>query len=243
MKNNLISFLVFGISVILPSNAVWADQANGMSNESEAGVVITGGNTDVSTLSFKENATLKEDHNSYNLKGRYLRSSNGGIEQALEWGLGVRYERTLNGRLGVFLGQLVESNIYQNIFQRYATDLGGKYTFQQKEKDLIWFAEGGYRFTRENYAYSFKNLSFLRLYTEVEKYFSETVSTKLWLEYLPNLSSWKGYQFNSNLSLNSAISTVFSLKSGFEFRYNNDAPSGVKSASDRIFTTSLVAKI
>ena len=242
MRNKMVLILSLCISPMFIQFA-HADEVQSFKSESEAGVVLTGGNTDVSTLSFKHSDTVTHELNSYHFDGRYLRASNAGIEQALQWGLGLKYERSLNDRIGVFLGQLVESNIYQNIFQRYATDLGLKYVFHREEKVLVWLGEGGYRFTRENYESSFKNISFFRLYTEVEKYFAETISGKLGLEYLPNLSEWKGYQFNGNVSLNTVISSIFSLKNAFELRYNNDAPAGVKSASDRTFTTSLVAKI
>lgn len=235
---HLFTFL-FVLSIYASS---FADETRTIKNESEMGIVITGGNTDVSTLSFKQNSTLSNGANSYLLNARYLRSSNAGVEQALQWGFGLRFERSLSDRFSVFIGQLVESNIYQNIAQRYATDIGGKQFFHKVEKDLVWFLEAGYRFTRENYLSSFKNMNFLRLYTEVEKYFGETMSGKLSLEYLPNITAWKAYQFNGAVSLNTAISSIFSLKNGFEIRYNNDAPAGVKSASDRIFTTSLVAK-
>jgi putative salt-induced outer membrane protein YdiY len=40
----------------------------------------------------------------------------------------------------------------------------------------------------------------------------------------------------------SAVNSVFSLKTGFDFRYNNEPPAGARSNSDRIFTTALVAK-
>lgn len=226
-------------SLFLCASAI-ADERT-IKNESEAGIVITGGNTEISTLSFKQATTISNAPNSILFNARYLRSSNAGIEQALQWGLGLRFERSLTDRFSLFLGQLVESNLYQNILQRYATDIGGKYFFNKVEKDIVWFAEAGYRFTRENYLSSFKNLNFMRLYTEVEKYFAESMSGKLWIEYLPNITAWKAYQLNAHLSLNTAISSIFSLKNGFEIRYNNEPPSG-KQTSDRIFTTSLVAK-
>ena len=235
MKTLSILLLFVGLSS-------YAEETSQFKNESEAGVVMVGGNSAISTLSFKQNNTITEGPNSYLLNARYLSSSNEGIELARQWGLGLKYDHAFTEKYGFFIGQSVEGNIYQNIYQRYATDVGGKYVFHKVEKQLIWFAEGGYRFTRENYFSSFKNLNFLRVYTEVEKFFNETISGKLWLEYLPNISVWKAYQFNGNVSLNTALSSHFSLKNGFEFRYNNEAPSGTKSASDRVFTTSLVAK-
>ena len=235
MKTIIVLALLWGTST-------FAEETSTVKNESEAGVVITSGNTEISTLNAKQATTLTGGPNSYLLSARYLRSSNIGVEQALQWGFGLKYNHAFTERYGFFIGQSVEGDIYQKIFQRYSTDLGGKYFFHKTEKKIIWFAEGGYRFTRENYLSSFKNLNFLRLYTEVEKYFTETMSGKLWVEYLPNITEWKAYQFNGNISLNTVISSVFSLKNAFELRYNDEPPQGAKSASDRIFTTALVAK-
>lgn len=235
MKYIILFAILFGFTS-------FAEEGRTIKNESEAGIVIASGNTDISTLSAKQSTTLTSAPNSYLFNARFLRSSNAGTELALQWGLGLKFEHAMTDNLSFFIGQLVESNIYQNIFQRYATDMGAKYFFIKKEKELTWFTEGGYRFTRENYANGFKNLNFLRLYSEVERYFSETMSGKLWFEYLPNLNIWKAYQMNAAASLNTAISGIFSLKNAFELRYNNEAPAGAKSPIDRIFTTSLVAK-
>lgn|GEM_PF-1688418 len=237
-----ISGVFLGFLGVLLAGQAGLAQAETIKNESEAGIVITGGNTEVSTLSLKQGTTWLAGPNAYSLNARYLRSSNSGIEQALQWGAGVKAAHTFSSSLGAFVGQLIESNIYQGIQQRYSTDAGGKAVLHQVEKDWSWWIEGGYRFTRENYLDGFQNLNFLRVYSEFEHYFAETVSAKLWVEMLPNLTRWKAYQFNSNLSLNTSLNSVFSLKNSFELRYNNEPPAVAKSLSDRIFTTSLVAK-
>jgi putative salt-induced outer membrane protein YdiY len=210
-------------------------------NESELGIVVTSGNSDVFTLSAKQSSIWLGPKESYLLKARYLRSSNEGFENALQWGIGLRYERSITDPLGFFLGESLESNIYQLILQRYSTDIGGKYFFH-KEKKLNWFAEAGYRFMRENYPIQFQNSNLARLYSEVELEMSLVAIFKLSLEYLPNFSRWSGYLLNSGFSLTSAFSDSFSLKSGFDFRYNHEPPAGARSDVDRIFTTALVAK-
>lgn len=234
-----ITFLILSLLCMSPA---FAEDSSGLRNETEAGIVITGGNTDISTLTFRQGSRYTNGAHSFQLNARYLRSSNSGVEQALQWGFGLRYEHLLSETFALFLGQLVESNVYQNIFQRYATDLGGKYYFVKREKDFTWTGEAGYRYTRENYFSSYKTFSFGRLFTEMENYLGEALSVKLGLEYLPNLTRWKAYQFNGNISLNAAISSIFSFKTGFELRYNNEPPAGAKSTSDRVFTTSLITK-
>ncbi len=214
----------------------------GLKNESEVGVVLTSGNNEVSTISGKQASTYVSGLDTYSFTGRYLTSSNAGVQQALQWGLGLKYDRGLADDFSVFLGQILESNVFQNINQRYATDLGGKVIFYNAEKVFTWFVEGGYRFTRENYPSDFKNLNFLRVYTAAERFWNPNFSGKLGVEYLPNLTLWKAYQLNASASINAAVNSVFSVKTGFDFRYNNEPPAGARSNSDRIFTTALVAK-
>ncbi|MBS1959433.1 MAG: DUF481 domain-containing protein [Bdellovibrionales bacterium] len=242
MLKNLI--LSLGLSLTLFATGARAEDKNGLKNESEAGIVITGGNAQTSTMSLKQTSTLVEDLNTYKFTANYLRTSTAGNETALQWGLGVRYERGLSDSFSLFLGQLLESNIYQNIQQRYATDFGGKYIWRDLET-FKWNSELGYRFARENYVTAkpdaFKNINFIRLYNEVQYFFSKTVSTKWWFEFLPNITDSDAYQFNTELSLTAALSDVFSVKSGYLIKYNNKPEGGVLK-TDSTFTTALVAK-
>jgi putative salt-induced outer membrane protein YdiY len=238
----LISSFVFLATALLALPSFGADKkADGTYNESEAGVVITGGNTQTQTVALKHTTEWIQAHNTYKANAAFLRSSNAGIEQARIWGLGVRYERGLTDDFSLYIGQLVESNYYQNILQRYGSDIGGKYIWMSTES-LKWFSELGYRFARENYRGGTPaNLSFLRAYNELEYTFSKSVSTKWWFEVLPNLSNFDGYQFNTELSFAAALSDVFSIKSAYFLRYNN-APPAPAFKTDTAFTTALVAK-
>ncbi len=243
-SNEVVKLWLFLLTVfLLPWVSLGASAETVFRNESELGYVVTAGNTDVSTLSIKQRSRWIEDRNGWSLNARYLRSSSEEQEQALQWGLGLKRERVLNDDLSVFLGQLVESNVYQLINQRYATDAGAKYFFDKKEKDQIWFVEFGYRFNRENYPDSFQSYQFGRLFSELEKYWFENASGKISLEYLPNFTRWKRYQLNASVTVSGALAQALSLRSSFELRYNNEPPLGARSNSDRILTVSFVVKI
>ncbi len=225
----------------LNSSANADEKKQGFSNEAQAGVVLTAGNTETSTIAFRDALTYTIDKNNFLFNANYLTSSNRGVQQAFQWGLGGRYERDLDSTFGVFLGQLLQSDKFQNINQRYATDAGGRKTLQKSE-NISWFFEFGYRFTRENYPNGFANLNFLRVYHEIEKTWNKGLSGKWWIEYLPNLTNFQGYQFNTEFSISTVLTDIFSLKSAYLVRYNNDPPKGVTQKADSTFTTSLVAK-
>ncbi len=212
-----------------------------LKNESSAGLVLTGGNTKTQSISLKDQTSYTFEKNVFKFSGAFLRASNADIESAYNWNLGLRYERELTDTVSIYLGQNVESDKFQNILQRYNTDIGGKYFFN-KEESFKWFGEAGYRFTRTNYTTSFKNDNYLRVYTEAERAFNKEVSAKFWLEYLPNITVSEAYKINSELSLSAALSNVFSVKSGYLVRYDNQPITGVTFKTDSTFTTALVAK-
>jgi putative salt-induced outer membrane protein len=218
-----------------------ASAETALKSEAEAGIVVTGGNSETTTVSMKDTTTYSFGENALTWNGRFLRASSQGIEEAYQWGTGLRYARGFTDSLSGFLGQALEANPYQGIEQRYSTDLGGKYHFEKSE-GLKWFLEAGYRFNRENYPGTFRNFSFVRVFHEIERKFTPTFSIKWWLEFLPNLTDSKAYQANSEISGVATLNEVFSMKTGYTYRYNNAPPAGVSSKADTVFTTSLVAK-
>ena len=97
--------------IILFTSGSHADEVRSFKNESEAGIVITGGNTEVSTVSLKQGNVFGLGNNSFSFNARYLHSSNAGIEQALQWGLGLKAEHLLNSNFSLFVGQILEMEV------------------------------------------------------------------------------------------------------------------------------------
>lgn len=229
-------------ALLCSMNAFAEETKSEIKNEAEAGIVLTSGNTETNTISFKDKTTYFWGQNRLTFNPFFLKSSNFGVEQAYNWNLGLRYERDLSEHFGVFLGQLVQSDKYQGINQRYATDIGGKYSFEKTDQ-LNWFVELGYRFTRENYTTGdAKNLNFLRLYHDIQKSWTKNYSVRWWVEYLPNITRWKGYQLNTEASISAVLTDIFSLKSAYLIRFYNEPPAGIAHTTDTTFTTALVAK-
>lgn len=212
-------------------------------NESELGVLVAKGNSDSESYNAKETVgVLWEEKNSLKFNGRYLQTKTSGVENARYWSTGIRYDRELNERLGLFLGELLESDKYASYNQKYNSDIGVKYALL-KEPKLLWNAELGYRYTVENVLTGLqKKLHYARAYTEGIKEWHEGVSTKLWFEYLPNFTTGSDYQMNTELSISAALNNIFSIKSGYLLRYDNLPNPGAHAKTDKLFTTALVAK-
>ncbi|MGZ3788714.1 MAG: DUF481 domain-containing protein [Bacteriovorax sp.] len=217
--------------------------ASTTTNESELGVIIAKGNSDTQSYAAKEMVGYNwEDLNTLKFDGRYLQTKNAGIENAKYWMTGLRYDRILGAQLGMFLGEMLESDKYAGFDQKYNTDIGAKYRIIRELK-LQWNAELGYRYTIENQLNGTQNkLHYIRAYTEAIKEWTQGVSTKLWFEYLPNLTIASDYQMNSELSISAALNRIFSVKSGYLLRYDHLPNPGAHATTNTLFTTALVAK-
>jgi len=232
---------IFAVSSAVFSFVSFASADDGWKNESQAGVVMTSGNTETTTLSFGEAASYSFTANLFKFTGAYLYQKTGTVVSAESWNLGLRYERSLSDRISAFLAETVEGNQFSGINQRYMTDLGAK-AFLVKDEGFTWLGEGGYRFTKENLIVVQRNLHYARFYTELEKKVNATVSAKYWVEYLPNFTISNDWQLNTELSLSAALSSVFSIKSAYLIRYDNQVNAVGLVPTDRTLTTSLVAK-
>ena len=233
---------VAGIVLLLGmATAVHAEEP-GLKNESEAGVVITSGNSSSQSYNLKQSTTYSEASNLLRFQARYLKTKNDGVEAAKSWSLGLRYERSLSEMWSAFLAETLESDVFAGILQRYSTDIGAKAKIIHEE-GLNWSAEGGYRFTHENKTLGGTlNYHYARLYTEVERKFNASTSAKLWAEFLPNFTDSDDYLINSEVSVSAAMSAIFSLKVAYMVKYDHLPNPGVAHQTDSIFTTALVAK-
>ncbi len=234
-------FLILSLILATATLSFSARAEEGWKNESQAGVVLVTGNTETTTLSLAQ-ATLNEfEKNVLKISGNYLYQKSGDVLSAKSWSIGLRYDRNLNDLHSIFLGQSVEGDRFKGIDQRYNTDFGTKYVFT-KDDTLTWLGEAGYRYTKENAITASRSLHYARAYSEIEKKWNPTVSTKYWLEALPNFTDSTDWQANTELSLSAAISNLFSVKSAYLLKFDHqvNAP-GLKSA-DKILTTALVAK-
>lgn len=234
MKN-----LMLGLLLLCTSAPAFAE----FSNESSLGLVITSGNSKTETFNAKTMDKYVVEKSTFRFDGAFLRAKQKGVLNAKNWLLGLRYERELSPQFSGFLAQSVEGDRFAGILQRYNSDLGGKYFFYKIEKELNWFAEAGYRFTRERGTNGVtRSFNKARVYTEAEKYFTPSTSAKFWVEYVPNFTESKSWLLNTELSVASALGSVFSIQSAYLLRYNNTPPVAGAVKSDRSFTTSLVAK-
>ena len=230
-------------SVFVPRlQAAESPDRKSFTNESEAGIVVANGNSRSQTLNFKQLNSYAWLENILKFTARFTKSSSRGVDSVYYWSLGLRYERVLTDRFSVFASQALESDLFAGYLQRYNTDVGGKQVLL-KDDGWLWNLEAGYRYMKEHrFTQPDVKNHFVRLYSDVNKVWTPTFSTLLWLEYLPNLTNSSAYQVNSELSLTAVMTDVFSLKSAYLMKYNHAPSSAAAEKTDTLLTTALVAK-
>lgn len=228
------------IPLVLMSIGVHAQEGIVFQNESEAGIVLVSGNSDSQSINLKQMNSYETNNNLFKFSGSFLRTTAVKVESGKSWDLGLRYERAVSEVFSIFAGQNAESNKFAGYNVRYNTDLGLKYTIL-KDETMFWISELGYRFTSEDRVTP-PNQSFhkVRIFTEANKDWTKTVSTKVGIEYLTNFSEGKDWQVNTDLSVSAMLSSIFSIKTSYLLKYDNE--SAPKKNADSVFTTALVAK-
>ncbi len=237
--------LLLANGLLLESSARADEQKKllvGFVNESRAGVVVTTGNSKTQTFDLSQKDTYEWRANKLGFLGTYLRSSSKGLESARRWSLGLRYDRILADRWSLFLAETLEGDFYAGYFQRYNTDVGGKYSIIKEEANN-WSLEAGYRYQRENQITgNQKNSSFARLYSEYEHRWNPSVSSKLWAEVMQNLSIGDDRFINSEVSVKAALTSIFSVQLAYLLRYRNLLPASVVYKTDTTLTAALLAQ-
>lgn len=219
------------------------EEAKKWNGETEASSVVISGNTSTETYGAKTaNVYTITETDLARVFGKYLRTTSGGAETNKLWEAGIRYEKIFVKDLwSGFLQHKAEHDPYNGIFvQRDSSDIGVKYYFT-KTDDLDWFGELGYRYAKVYDGTMVQHSNFGRIYTQADYKLTPSASTKLWVEYLPNLSRSNEDQYNAEVSLSVMISSMFSLKTAYLVNYNEALLAPLKKTSTT-WTTALVAK-
>lgn len=231
-------WIVFALMATMLTSAFAAD----FTNESEAGIAVASGNTKSKNYNVKQANAYKFDANVFKFDARYLNAYSNNDESARYIFGGLRYERELNEHFSLFVAQGFESDKFAGYYLRHSSDIGAKYNII-KEETFYWLVEAGYRYTNEklnNGSHNYKNSA--RTYTELEKKWNPSVSTKYFVEYIPNVKESKDYQINTELSVSAALTSVFSIKSAYLLRYDHLPAATATTKTDTLLTTALVAK-
>lgn len=238
------------ISTLLMSFNVWAQEGAGASltstksrwaHESELALVNIDGNSTSESYNAKQKTVYKYELDTYSLAGHYLRAKSNGTETALAWDFTLRYEHAFTDTFSGYLAYGSDAAPYGGYVQHDNTDIGGKYFFMKSEP-RNFFAETGYRYTKNIGDPKNPYYSFGRLYSEYNEVYDQTLSYRFWVEYLPNFTDNNVYYINGEPSVSFVLSSYISLRVAYTMKYHNALTIPNEKRLDTTSTVSLVAK-
>lgn len=220
--------------------------------QASLGMVVTGGNSLSHTIEAKSGNTITIDKkNLFKFGGHYTYGSGSTdtnpdeeILNTRNWDANARYERVISKKINIYFGEIVEGDQFANIKARWNTDAGIKYKFIEND-NTNFFSEIGLRYSVEQYRDTTPTEQFWkgRLYTEINHKFSESVTGRFWVEYLPNFDESEDWNLNFEPSLSIALNKVFSVQLAYLGQYDNLPVGAIRNREyDYKYTTYLVAK-
>ena len=236
MKNLIV------LALIVLASPLYAE----FTHTGEASVVLTGGNSQLSTYNFKTtNKYPFMEKYTLNFGGRYTLGDANDVIVARNWDANAKLDMRIFKGFGAFIGEKVEGDKFAGFELRVNTDVGISKTFIENKVHTLK-SEFGYRnFYEKNVdpAVDSKNDHVGRLqldyqFKEKGKYVFQT-----YIEYLPNFSETEDYLVNIGPSLTFSLSSMFSFKVGYEGRYDNQPAVTGNRKFDYLYTTSIISKL
>ncbi len=209
-------------------------------NESELGIVVTGGNTELEVYNAKTKNTYTADKNTFTLGGHYMYGTSFNEENSRNWDVNAKVDHGFSKKIGIFLGTVYEGDEFAGIDNRLNGDLGASYKIYKSDNGQA-IGEAGYRYRREeNLAGTVLNQHQGRIYLEGKRTPSKDITLKFWTEYLPNFTDSEDWQLNFEPSFQYNFHSNLALKWGYLGRYDNLPVPGNKKF-DFTYMTSLIA--
>lgn len=144
------------------------------------------------------------------------------------WNGGLRAERTLTPRIGVFVATRFDRNVLQGISSRFEEGFGLDAKLIVAPRDQLSMQIGGSAFqlnlTPGSTVSVARNFPAARLGLDYKHSFSELAFFQQTAEYLPTLNENGVYLVNTESSLVAPLSKRLGLKFGYVVRFNSTPP-------------------
>lgn len=204
----------------------------------DLGFVNAAGNTDVTT--FNAGQEILATLGPWGLKqtfGAVYGRTDGEVSASL-WRGGVRGDRAVGEKLGVYLLGAFDRNTFAGITRRFEEGAGLVFRAVQTPTNRLEF-EGGAGLTQQRSTLGV-NSSFAsaRAAGTYRRTFAESSYAQLVTEVLPNLEESDDLRVNSAAELVAPLSQAIAMKLSYVVRYDNLPEPGFRK-TDRIFTAGL----
>jgi putative salt-induced outer membrane protein len=235
-------------SVALPTMAMAQEKPKPKPLEfsAAAGFAQTSGNADALTTNFGNKLKYTVSGWVLNQDLSFFYGEANDKVNANFWNGGVRAERSLTPRVGLFVMTRFDRNVLQGIASRFEEGFGLDAKLIVAPRDRLSLQVGGSAFqvnlTPGSTTRVAGNFPAARVGLDYKHNFSELAFFQQTAEYLPNLRTSEAYLVNTESALVAPLSKALGLKFGYVVRYNAAPPvrnGAVLKKTDTFFTSGL----
>jgi len=231
----LLSAVAMAMVLALP---LVAQDSDGFSGTADFGFVNASGNTAVTTLNLGQEVLFGAGPWGVKQTFGTVYGRTDGEVSASSWRSSLRGDRTLVGRMGVYLLVAWDRNTFAGVSRRFEEGLGLVFRVVDTPSDRLEL-EGGAGFTQvlstENESESFVSARAAGTY---RRNLGDASHAQWTTEVLPNLENSEDLRVNSIAELVAPISQRIATKLSYAIRYDREPQAGFQS-TDRIFTAGL----
>jgi putative salt-induced outer membrane protein len=219
---------IFGAALLAVTATGWAQDAKNWKDSAELSYVQTSGNSKTSTVAAKNLYNKDWGKTALELTAGGLGTKSRNTVTAEQYNAAEKVSFKLTGKNYAFEKLGWNKDRFAGFKDRWDLGLGvGRHLLNTPDDNL--FAEAGGGYIWEDRLLS-KNQSFgtYRGYAKYIRTLSASANASQDLEYLGNLKDTKGYRMNAETALVTSISTHFSLKASYLWKYVNAPSAGFK---------------
>ncbi|OGS14344.1 MAG: hypothetical protein A2234_08970 [Elusimicrobia bacterium RIFOXYA2_FULL_58_8] len=237
MMNKIIPVLILAglASSVMAQEAPkkWKDSA-------ELSYVQTSGNSRTSTLSGKNLFNYDWAKAALELAAGGFGTNSGNRVTAEQYNAAEKVSFKFPGRNYAFQKTSWDKNRFAGIMERYDIGLGLGRLLVERPYDQFFLEVGGGYIFEDRIASENKSFGTCRGYGKYTRILSPTANASQALEYLGNLQDSAGYRMNAETALVTAISTHFSLKAAYVWKYVNTPAAGFRK-TDTLTSVAVIA--
>ncbi len=210
--------------------------------QAELSFVDTGGNSDVTSLSVKNTLKYKFTEKLFsNWKVGALYGKSGGKKNAENYFTALRLDYSITEQFYVSAITGWQKDEFAGIDSMYYLGPSVGYKFLTGHKHLL-LGEAGLRYVGEEYTNDTdKDYLSSRAFAKYEYPFTEKNKVSQSLEFLCDFKDSNNYNLNSETALISAFSNVFSLKTSYVIRFDNQPVPSTLKKTDTVLALTLIA--
>jgi len=229
----LLSCFAFGVAR--------AEEKKEWEHSAELSLLLTSGNTEISTFGVGGASAYKPDPWAVKAKANYLRSSDSGLKKAESFEAELRGERKLSEPLSIFVLANYLKNQFSGFNDRFGAETGANYLLLKQEAHEL-STELGVGVIKENRTdNTIQNFVTGRIGARYAWRFSENGEFSTQTSFIENFQTTRDWRIRNVNSVTAILTSVLSLKASFAVEHLNTPVMG-KKKTDTTTTIALVAK-